>query len=61
MSKCIEWLGTLNYAGYGLAKINKTQHRAHRLAWQLQHGSIPDKMLVLHRCDNRRCVNLEHL
>jgi hypothetical protein len=34
---------------------------AHRIAWQLKHGPIPDNLFVLHRCDVRRCVNVEHL
>jgi len=32
---------------------------AHRVAWVLVHGPIPDGLDVLHRCDNRRCVHTE--
>ena len=34
---------------------------AHRLAWFQVHGDIPAGMCVLHRCDNRPCINVDHL
>jgi hypothetical protein len=33
----------------------------HRVAWELEHGPIPDGMLILHRCDNPACWAPEHL
>ena len=35
--------------------------RAHRYAWKISNGPIPKDKIVLHKCDNRRCCNLNHL
>lgn len=35
--------------------------KAHRVAWELANGPIPDGLLVCHRCDNRKCVRVDHL
>jgi hypothetical protein len=41
---------------YGAISIS-----AHRLAWEMAHGPIPEGMQVLHRCDEPRCCNPDHL
>jgi hypothetical protein len=64
LTGCIEWTGTRHPQGYGLARRvvgEPIEPRAHRRAWIMAHGPIPDGMLVLHSCDNPCCVNVEHL
>jgi hypothetical protein len=41
--------------------MNKTCWQAHRAAWTLFVGEIPNGMNVLHRCDVRNCINPDHL
>lgn len=47
--------------GYGFVNVGGRVQLAHRYAWIQTHGPIPDGLFVLHRCDVRNCVNVEHL
>lgn len=59
--ECWDWLLTTR-EGYGrVRRIDGTAVSAHRLAYELTNGRVPDGLWVLHRCDNHRCCNPAHL
>lgn len=62
-SGCWLWTGCVNAKGYGQINISRTEGNAlaHRVAWVLHHGKIPDGWCVCHRCDVPCCVNPAHL
>lgn len=58
---CWEWQSTIDTGGYGQLKEHGKILSAHRLAYELFKGAIPQGLTIDHLCRNRRCVNPDHL
>ena len=60
-STCTVWIGACNNLGYGVLYRNGKHALAHRVAYEAEHGPIPDGMVLDHLCRVRNCVRVDHL
>jgi hypothetical protein len=64
LGRCWVWTGYCLPFGQGTIRIGGRSGRHHpapRIAWELEHGPIPDGLWALHKCDNASCVRSSHL
>lgn len=59
---CWDWTASFANSGYGRFNYSATEYYAHRVAWILTNKQpIPKGMWILHKCNNKKCCNPNHI
>jgi hypothetical protein len=58
---CLMWIGRRNEKGYGEFYVDGRTWKAHRIAFLIEHGFLPEGFQISHTCANVWCVNPNHL
>jgi hypothetical protein len=61
LEDCWEWIPKIKPGGYGHICFDGHRVGAHRFAYELLHGPIPEGLTIDHLCRNRICVNPAHM
>jgi hypothetical protein len=62
---CWDWTGQISNSGYGRTMVTNAgsnhMESAHRASYETFVGPVPEGALVRQRCNNRLCINPDHL